>query len=397
MLGFLFGIGSSIILNRLLGPEGKGRFVSLLIVPQLVVAFSHMGYGLSSSYFMGKKRYQEGDVFKSNLLLSIVIGAIGASIGYILYQRFFPEEYLFFKLGLLLLIFTGLWFYYIPDILLGKGRLLIQNYWNLSQQIVKFSLFALFLTIFLNKLKGAVSAVLLLNIVFYIASFFVLSKFISFKGKVNTSYIKDGFLFGHKIFLTELLGFLNYRFDILFLKVFSNTIQIGFYSTATFIAETLWILPRAIYLVLYSKLVTGKISERVTSKVMKNTFFLTLLCAVIALFAVKPLIRLFYTDAFIPSFLPFVILLPGIVFLAIPKVLAAHVVGVWGKPELLLRGRAIAVFVNILLNLFLIPRYGMYGAAFASSLAYIVEAIFFIVIFKGNSGKCNPKTTVRVQ
>jgi len=372
------------LLNRLLGPEGKGRFVSLLIVPQLVVAFTHMGYGLSSSYFIGKKKFKEGDVFKSDLLLSLIIGVIGALIGYLIYQRFFPAESQLSKVALLTLVFTGLWFYYFPDILLGKGKLLLQNHWNLIKQIAKFAILFAFLFIFYNKLKGAVSAIILLNIILYISSFFILSRVINFSGHINRSYIKDGFVFGRKVYFAEFLGFLNYRFDIIFLKIFCTSAQIGFYSTATFIAETLWILPGAISLVLYSKLVTGEISEAVTSRIIKKTFFLVLLCAIISLFVVKPLIRIFYTDAFIPSFLPFVILLPGIVCLAIPKVLASHFVGVWGKPQLIVKGRVISVITNIIFNLILIPRYGMYGAAFASSLAYIVEAIFFIVIFKRN-------------
>lgn len=370
------------MLNRMLGPEGKGRLVALLIVPQLVVAFSHMGYGLSSSYFIGKKKFSSGDVFKSDLFLSLIIGSVGALIGYFLYLKLFPEESLFFRLTPILLVFTGLWFYYFPDILLGKGKLVIQNYWNLLQKVVKFALLFIFLTLFLNKLKGAVSAVVLLNIVFYISTFFILSKVISFKGHFNFSYIKEGFGFGHKVFLAELLGFLNYRFDIIFLKLFSTKAQIGFYSTATFMAETLWLLPGAVSLVLYTKLVTGEKTEEITPKVLKNTFLLIVFGGLLLLFIAKPLIRIFYTDAFLPAFLPFAILLPGVVLLAIPKVLASHFAAAWGKPELILKGRLVSVALNIVLNIILIPKYGMYGAAFASTLAYTVESIFIMFIFK---------------
>jgi len=385
-LGLIFGIGSSIVLNRLLGPEGKGRFAALLIVPQLIVAFSHLGYGISSSYFIGKRKFSDGDVFKSDLLLSFAIGIIGVSIGFLIYHVLFPEELLFIRIGLLLLVFTGLWFYYFPDILLGKGKLLLQNYWNLAYNACRFLLIFAFLVIILDKLKGAVSAVIVLNIAFYALSFIVLSRIIKFRGSVNLHYIKDGFAFGRKVFFAELLGFLNYRSDILFLKIFATNAQIGLYVTAVFIAEALWMVPRAVSLALYTRLVRGEISEEVTTKAIRYSLLFVFLLAVMGVFVAKPLIRIFYTDAFIPSYLPFVILLPGVLFLTIPKILASHFVGVWGKPELLLRGRVVAVPINIILNLILIPRYGMHGAAIASSVSYITESIIIMFIFRRMRG-----------
>jgi O-antigen/teichoic acid export membrane protein len=381
VLGFLFGIGTSIVLNRILGPAGKGRFTALLIVPQLVVAFTHFGYGIASSYFIGKKKYTEGDVFRSDLLLNLFIGIIGAGVGYLIYYYLFPEENLYVRLGLLFLVFSGLWFYYFPDILLGKGKILLQNYWNLAYQVLRFILISAFLLFFANKLMGALSASIVLGVFLYISSFILLSRIINFQGTFNPSYIRDGFKLGRKVFLTEILGFLNYRFDIIFLKIYSTSSQIGFYSTAVFIAETLWMIPRAVSLVLYTRLVRGEVKEHVTSRILKITVMLVLILAIVSVFIVKPTIRLFYTDAFIPAYLPFLILLPGVIFLTIPKVLASHFVGVWGKPGLLLRGRSVAVPINIILNLILIPKYGMHGAAIASSLAYIIEAVFFILVF----------------
>jgi len=179
-----------------------------------------------------------------------------------------------------------------------------------------------------------------------------------------------------------LLGFLNYRFDIIFLKIFSTPAQIGFYSTATFMAETLWFIPGAVSLVLYSKLVTGERSGNITSGVLKYAFLSVVFTAIVLLVIAKPLIRFFYTDSFLPAFSPFIILLPGVIMLTIPKILSSHFAAVLEKPEITLKGRAIAVVFNIVLNILLIPRYGMYGAAFASSFAYTIESIFILVIFK---------------
>ncbi|OYD16070.1 hypothetical protein CH333_04340 [candidate division WOR-3 bacterium JGI_Cruoil_03_44_89] len=63
----LFGIGVSIVLNRVLGPASKGEFVSLLFIPQLVISCTTLGLAVSGSYFIGKGKYPEGDIVLSNL------------------------------------------------------------------------------------------------------------------------------------------------------------------------------------------------------------------------------------------------------------------------------------------------------------------------------------------
>lgn len=60
----LFGIGTSIVLNRVLGSAGKGEFVSLLFIPQLVIS---PGLTVSGSYFIDKGKYPEGDIVLSNI------------------------------------------------------------------------------------------------------------------------------------------------------------------------------------------------------------------------------------------------------------------------------------------------------------------------------------------
>ena len=383
MLCLVFGIGISIILNRTLGPTLKGELVAILLIPQLVVSFINLGLGMSGSYFMGKNEYPDGEIVKTNLFATLLLGVIGIGIGWWIFARLFPSISLLLKVILLSLIIWDLWLCYVPDFFLGKGLITQHNRWNLSQYIGKFLLIAIFFIIFANKLNGAIVAISSLGLISFLISFPVLSRWIKLKGRaINPSYLKKGLNFGYKIFLIDLLAFLNYRFDIILLKVFTGTTEIGYYSTAVYMIECLWLIPRATYLVFYSKLVTGKLEKTEGNRILRLTLWITAFIGIGSIFFIRPIISFLYTPSFLPAFSPYVILLPGIIALVLPKLLMSEIVGSWGRPGILLWGMVITVLINIGLNLILIPKYGMNGAALASTIAYICELIFFIFIYK---------------
>ena len=94
----------------------------------------------------------------------------------------------------------------------------------------------------------------------------------------------------------------------------------------------------------------------------------------------RPLIKLFYGDLFLPSFTPFLILLPGVFYLWTNNILTNYLVGM--KRFLVISFIAcIASIFNIFLNLIFIPRYGAQGAALASTITYVIIGTLTIVAF----------------
>lgn len=70
-------------------------------------------------------------------------------------------------------------------------------------------------------------------------------------------------------------------------------------------------------------------------------------------------------------------LLPGVVFLGSAKVLTNEIAG-RGYPHYNSINAGLALVLTVILDLMLIPQYGVLGAALASSIAYMV--IFFVAI-----------------
>jgi Na+-driven multidrug efflux pump len=92
------------------------------------------------------------------------------------------------------------------------------------------------------------------------------------------------------------------------------------------------------------------------------------------------IIQVAYSSAFLPAAVALKILLPGIVVLSISKVLSSHLTG-RGKPIYSTRAALIALGVNIPLNFWLIPKWGISGAAFASTIAYFIQALVVLMYF----------------
>ena len=100
----------------------------------------------------------------------------------------------------------------------------------------------------------------------------------------------------------------------------------------------------------------------------------------------KLIIKIFFGSEFLPSLRPLLLLLPGIIALAGSKTLTADLAG-RGKPQIGTIAAFTSLAINVPLNLYLIPKWGISGAAFASSAAYIAANIVIIAAFVKTSKK----------
>jgi Na+-driven multidrug efflux pump len=79
------------------------------------------------------------------------------------------------------------------------------------------------------------------------------------------------------------------------------------------------------------------------------------------------------------------VILPGIVFMVIFRVLSGQIAGM-GKPQLSIYVFGPALVLNIILNFILIPPYGALGAAIATNISYALGAVGYWIIFARETG-----------
>ncbi len=167
------------------------------------------------------------------------------------------------------------------------------------------------------------------------------------------------------------------------MAVFLKPESVGFYSIAVSLAETLWMIPGSIATVLFPRVssIQAEGANYLTPRIVRHTFLVIFVFSISLAIIAKPLIRIFLGAVFLPSVLPFLILLPGIISLGGSKPIATDLAG-RGKPQISMYSAIFSLIINVPLNILLIPKWGMSGAAFASSVAYIAATLFVLIAFK---------------
>jgi O-antigen/teichoic acid export membrane protein len=195
--------------------------------------------------------------------------------------------------------------------------------------------------------------------------------------------------YGVKAYLASVLGLLALRLDALLVASLatSGIGAAGVYSVAANLAELLLFIPTSIRLSLFPMVSAATPAEanRLTSAACRHTMLLTIILALGLGVAGRPVIHRLYGEAFTGAISPLLFLLPGVLMLCQALILYGDLIG-RGKPEATAISALLSLVVTVVLDLLLIPKYGITGAALASSCAYTVDFIIagsFFVYYSG--------------
>jgi O-antigen/teichoic acid export membrane protein len=203
----------------------------------------------------------------------------------------------------------------------------------------------------------------------------------------SASLLAGSLSYGLRGLLAAVLTTFVYRFDtVLVLRWLGATAQ-GQYFVAVFVAEKLTHITASVQAVLFPHVSAAApdAADRLTPRVCRHTLYWVLLAAA-ALFALaKPLLANFYGAQAEACIAPMRILLPGIAALTLAKLLSADLSGRNRRflPTLFV---AVTLGVNILLNLWWTRRWGIVGAAWASTVAYALQAVLMVAYFRTVTG-----------
>jgi O-antigen/teichoic acid export membrane protein len=158
--------------------------------------------------------------------------------------------------------------------------------------------------------------------------------------------------------------------------------ETGYYAIAVNVTMGLLILPLAVQQVLYPRIINSipESDAYATIRVTRYTFFFFALCLIFIYFLADPLIALYAGKQFQPSVPLLRSLLLGTLLFSIPNLLSPY----WVKKGHFLlasAGALVLLVVNLLLNFWLIPRYGAWGSVWATNATYLVGSSFSLLVF----------------
>lgn len=369
----IISILSNIIVTRALGPSGRGIYavVSNLIV-FLVLIFGE-GIKRSNTILIGEKK----DNLKFLVFFTLKFSALLAlflSLAFILksyYLSLLPNiSAIVLILTFSIAIFTILWQAF-QALLLGMQQIIAFNILLMIQASVIFIVNILGITIFNFGVNEFILALLLSAV---ITSLYCLMRLImsfkKIKSVVKISPIKIAALTS-KSTIASLSMFLTLRGDIFLINYFLNPFQAGLYAIAVLFSEIMQKIPNVIGPLILSKTVndTSNKPAEDTAKLFRVILFANLLIVLFLIFFGKWIIILLFGSKFSEAFLPLLYLLPALLFLGSGGVAHALFMG-RAYPNIVILINLLTGFINISLNIILIPKYGIKAAAAVSSITY---------------------------
>ena len=184
------------------------------------------------------------------------------------------------------------------------------------------------------------------------------------------------------LYPSNLMSFFNYRADVLLLSWLLGDLRlIAYYAIAVRLAEMTFMIPDAISAMLYPAISASERPEadRFAPSVARFTMLATGLAAAAIIPAGFVAIWFLLPHEFRPAFPALVVIMPGIVSLSLSKVLASYISGV-GRPMPTAVAAIVALTLNIVANLILIPRWGIVGASASSLISYTCHALILLAM-----------------
>lgn len=313
--------------------------------------------------------------------LATATSAIGIAVSPILARMIFGATGNPLYLRMYFLIYFLQTFEYLPYLLIrAENRSVLFVALNASKLVLTLSLNILFVVI----LKRGIEGVLLGNILATTASAIVLSAYLI--KRVGLWFSRPRFMqllrFGSAIVPWSLGSFVLVFSDRYFLNYYTNTATVGIYSLAYKFAFLLSVMAYTPFETVW----TVQRFEVAKQSDAPEVFSRVFLYVNVILGGTALVICLFIRDFLVlvsaPPFRP--------AYRLVPILLGAQVIYVWGlywttgiyvtaRTSVMASGSIVLVVITVLVNFALIPRFGAFGAAWATTLAY--SARFFWIYY----------------
>lgn len=398
-LSTIFSFVSSILISRLLGPEGRGEFVLILTISTFILRFFNFGIGDATTFYIGKRTYSQQDIIATALFGDVIASLLGgglllalASIGNLSYLADIDFKWLVVVAAMAIptLVMAHLY-----TILLALDRVGDYGIANLFLSISNVALIVILVGLGRLGLDGAIFAWVISSLLVNAFVLFRAVRTIGTLGRVQMPILTKLLRYGLFPYSVSVFQLLCLRIDVFFVKGYNGLASVGFYSLAVSIAELIWQLPNSISIILFprlSKLQAGE-ENSVTPIVSRVTTGL-MVCGLLGLLIFgRVFITLVYGADYLPSVLPLQLLLPGILSYGIGKILFNDMMA-RGKAKSGVYSAVANLLVILALDLTLIPAFGINGAAVASSAAYTTGMVVILISYLRTSGQSVQETLV---
>jgi O-antigen/teichoic acid export membrane protein len=368
---------SSVVLARALGPEGRGLFTLVLLLPELAMSFGLLGLDQANAVYAGLEPDRRRALVWHSTAMAGVVGGFIAIAG--------TCFLVFGAAGTQILVHGPLWLYILPmstiplamavtywgTILRGMNRILLLNLIEVGTKASVLVLIFVLVWWLGFDVAGAVWANCITIVGTLILMIIVLGHTQAWgRPEFDRALWWRTGRFALPAYCASIMGYLNYRADQFIIAALLPPEQLGFYAIAVSLAEPLWFMTGAVANALLPHL-TG-LPERdpgLPAVIARHVLLCTAGACLLVFISADIAVEALYSSAFSGVVAPLRWLLPGIFAATAGKILVTEMLA-REKVRFTVWVAIVAAIVNIAGNLLLIPHMGISGAALASSISY---------------------------
>lgn len=385
LLMIVNSVAAGIIVAHWLGAEGVGELAVINVAVTTIVQLASFGLPSSNTYFIAQDRAHFRAATVNSLVFALAIGSVLAlvlsGLGALRpnWFGFVPPELIRIasvQIPFLLVTLIGL------NILLALGKIREFNLLDLASQSFVLVNALTMLIVFGLGLDALVKLNTITSVFVSVVVFVLLvvsgRKFVDSQWRADAALLRRMITYGLKFHISVLAGAIIFRADLLVVNHFRGPAEAGVYSVATQFGLLLMLLPSVIATLLFPRVTAEQDAHGETTWVATKHTALIMLACCLAAAPLSFLLPLVYGRAFSDATLLLLILLPGVYLIGLESVLVQHF-NALGLPRTIPIYWLVTLVVNLVLVFALVPQFGAYGAAIASTVSYAL--IFALVAF----------------
>lgn len=387
----VFGLGTGIITARLLGPHDRGLFALLLLLPQTLVNLAKMGVAQANVYYVRRRGVSVTTVASNALVLSAVLSLVVLLVCWIgrdwLITPFTKDaKPAYVALALTAVPFVLIESYFL-SILQAVENFRAYNLQSIYKAVFSFLAIAVALLVLHGRLWGALVSQMLVTAGANLWLLYQVRQVAPFGLRWDGGIGRGTLAFGAKSYLQTLAAHLHYRIDIYLIAYFLSPVEVAFYSIAVNMTNPILQIPDAVGTVIFPKLAGSSDvdAHARTAVTCRHTLFATALAAIFYAGVGSQVLTIFYGERYAPAIRPMLLMLPGIIMISLYQILTRNFTS-RNRQQVNILAAGLALGVNFTLNVLLIPRYGIAGAAVSTAISYTLAALLLLVVFVRESG-----------
>lgn len=378
----VLGMVSITVTARVLGPEGRGELVAITTWVTTFSTFAYLSLGQVAVHRAAKSQGQSWlpDAYHTLLSFAVIGTLIGWFFAYAMYAGPWPNIFgditpVWLLLGFLLLPFR-IWEHYGSSLLMALERLDVHNRFQFIGSTAGF-LLTLFLLIIVGwGLEGVLTSHLFSQILIAAGGIALLHRSSGGWSRPRRLVMRNYLGNGLRLHMNAIGMFFITGSDILMLNYHRGPEETAFYQLGVQLMGMMMLVPQAAQMVVY-----GRVSKlgpdqawKAHRKILAQVTALVALGALVVGASAPWWLILLVGESFSPSVDLFQWLLLASIGMTFSTVMAPQWVG---------RGLFTSVSVmtltfgglNLILNWFWIPEYGMYGALYATLITYTISVL----------------------